>query len=124
MDPNGRPTNPAAYAYQWQESANGGTTWTNIGGATGANFTPTNGILGIGDQGGNILRLRVTYTDNDGFAEEVFSAADRGRGRRASPGFLSSTPTFNGTAGDDIADGAQSDHHPRRRQRHAERQWR
>ncbi len=30
------------YTYQWQQSLDGGTTWTNIGGATGINYDPGN----------------------------------------------------------------------------------
>lgn len=103
-DANGRPTSAAAYSYQWQVSANGGGTWTDIANATGANFTPSDGILGIGGQVGGLLRLRVSFTDNDGHQEVLFSAPTNVVGDNWDAIPLVAN-TFNGTEGDDIADG-------------------
>jgi hypothetical protein len=57
-----------AITYQWQESTNG-TTWTNITGAIGANFT-------LGDaQVGKQIRVVAAYTDVQGTSESVNSNA-------------------------------------------------
>ncbi|RYY22640.1 MAG: heme peroxidase [Sphingomonadales bacterium] len=92
------------YSYQWQSSANG-TTWTNIAGATGANFTPDNNLLtSFGDQAGLQLRVVVSFTDGGGTGEVVTSAATGpvGVDWDGVP-FLNST--LNGTEGDDIGNG-------------------
>ena len=34
------------FAFQWQSSTNGGLTWTDVAGATAANFTPGAGVVG------------------------------------------------------------------------------
>lgn len=96
-----------AFAYQWQLSNNGGTTWTDIApalGGTNPNFTPNEGLLGLGSQVGGILRVRVSFTDGGGNAETLFSAPTGvvGDDWNAIP-FLQNN--FVGTAGDDIADG-------------------
>ena len=107
QDANGLPINPNAFAYQWQVSSNGGTTWTNIAalaGGTAASFTPNNGILGFGGQVGDILRLRVSYTDNDGHQEVLFSEPTAVVGANWN-GLPLVNNTFNGTEGDDIANG-------------------
>ncbi|MGH2888189.1 MAG: hypothetical protein ACRDNJ_01030, partial [Solirubrobacteraceae bacterium] len=51
-----------SYAYQWQSSADGGTTWSDIDGATGTTYTPA-----VTDEG-DLLRLTVTATNPDGSA--------------------------------------------------------
>ena len=69
------------FNFQWQRSANG-VIFTDIPGATGRGFVPTDALLG------DVLRVRVRFTDNDGFVETRFSAATldvrpaRGRGGR------------------------------------------
>ncbi|HZH50954.1 MAG TPA: peroxidase family protein, partial [Microvirga sp.] len=100
QDANGLGT----FSFQWQVSTNGGATWTNIQGATGSTFTPVEGILGSG-QVGDILRVRVTFTDAEGFSEELVSAPTGivGDNWTGVPLLLTE---FNGTAGDDIANGA------------------
>ena len=82
-----------------------GTTWTNIAGATGANFTPNDLTRRKpAHRPVRSSRSRVTYTDNEGFAEELFSAPTGvvGDAFTAIPVLLN---TFDGTAGDDIANG-------------------
>jgi Ca2+-binding RTX toxin-like protein len=101
VDANGLPAANNAYSYQWQRSDNGGTTWVDIApllGGTGTSFTPS------ALQVGNILRLRISYTDNAGHAEVLYSTPTQivGDNWNAIP-FLSNT--FNGTNGDDIANG-------------------
>ncbi|HEV2596897.1 peroxidase family protein, partial [Sphingopyxis sp.] len=93
-----------AFSYQWQSSADG-TTWTNIGGATGASFTPDDNLLtSFGDQAGLQLRVVVNFTDGGGTAESVVSAATGPVGVNWD-GIPLVNNTLNGTAGDDIADG-------------------
>jgi len=59
-----------AFAFQWQQSAvGGGTTFTNIAGATTQVFTPTV------DNANRQLRVRVSFIDNHGTGEAVVSAA-------------------------------------------------
>jgi Domain of unknown function (DUF4347)/Domain of unknown function (DUF4082) len=56
-------------AYQWQQSSNNGTTWTNITGAT-------NKTLTLGDAEVNKrVRVRVNYVDALGSSENLISAA-------------------------------------------------
>jgi Ca2+-binding RTX toxin-like protein len=94
-----------AFSYQWQSSADG-TTWTNIGGATGATFTPDDNLLTLfGDQAGLQLRVVVNFTDGSGTAESVTSAATAPVGVNWD-GVPFINNTLNGTAGDDIGDGA------------------
>jgi len=88
-----------AFAYQWQSSTNG-TTWTDIAGATAANFTPAQAQVGLQ------LRLRVRFTDNGGSLEELFSTAtvmvgDDNNG-------TANVDILNGNAGQDDLAGAGS----------------
>ncbi|MGQ0674409.1 MAG: peroxidase family protein [Hyphomicrobium sp.] len=57
-----------AVSYQWETSTNG-VTWTPIGGATGATFTPGQAQVGLQ------LRVAATYTDGGAFTNTVNSAA-------------------------------------------------
>ncbi len=99
-DPNGL----GAFSFQWQSSPNG-TTWTNIAGATAATFTPDNNLLtSFGDQAGLRLRLSISFTDGGGTVETVVSAPTGPVGVDWD-GIPLLNNTFNGTAGDDIADG-------------------
>ena len=56
------------FAYQWGRSSDGGLSWTNIGGATGQNYT-----LGDSDVG-KLVRVSVAYVDGGGTPEVVTSA--------------------------------------------------
>ena len=101
QDENGIPTN-AAFAYQWQALV-GGTTWTDIAGATAATFTPQDlALTAFGAQAGLQLRVVVSFEDARGNPESVTSASTGPVGVNWD-GFLGQA--FNGTAGDDIADG-------------------
>ena len=64
-DPNGR--GDASFTYQWLR--NDGTGDTAISGATGVSYTVSN------DDAGNQIRVRVSFTDDDGFDEMVASNA-------------------------------------------------
>jgi Ca2+-binding RTX toxin-like protein len=97
---------PNSFAYQWQTSANG-TTWTNINGATGVTFTPQDlPLTAFGAQAGLTLRAVVNFTDLGGYAETVTSVATAPVGVNwDGVRLILVNNTFNGTAGDDIADG-------------------
>ena len=108
-DPNGM----GALNYQWQVSNDGGATWSNVFDNlqlnSDATFTPNNGIVGFGGQIGGILRVQVTFIDNDGH-QEVLTSAPTGVVGDSWTGielpFVNNT--FNGTGGDDIATGANA----------------
>ncbi|MGH2916717.1 MAG: hypothetical protein ACRDMX_17200, partial [Solirubrobacteraceae bacterium] len=56
--------NPAgtSYAYQWQSSSDGGSTWTDIAGATGSTYTP------VAQDVGDDLQVTVTAANTYGSA--------------------------------------------------------
>ena len=93
QDPNGL-SNPN-FTYQWQVLIGG--TWTNIGGANSATFTPSQPQVGMQ------LRVIATFTDNLGSVESIASqpttvVGDLYVGTNAAN-------TFNGTEGSDDAMG-------------------
>lgn len=53
--------------YQWQVSTNGGSTWTNISGATYSTYQVT------ANEGGHQVRVQASYTDDMGNNETVTS---------------------------------------------------
>ncbi|MGL5831845.1 MAG: DUF4347 domain-containing protein, partial [Waterburya sp.] len=55
--------------YQWQQSNNNGTSWTNITGATNQNLTLDNSLVG------KQVRVNAIYTDTLGENENIFSPA-------------------------------------------------
>lgn len=57
------------FGYQWEVSTNGGTNWSDIGGATGSTYT-----LADADSGKQV-RVKLTYTDAGGTAEAIHSSA-------------------------------------------------
>ncbi|HEY8086014.1 MAG TPA: calcium-binding protein, partial [Methylophilaceae bacterium] len=59
----------AAIAYQWQSSADSGSTWTNISGATASTYTLAEA------QVGKLIRVTASYTDGHGTAESKSSTA-------------------------------------------------
>ncbi len=92
------------FSYQWQQSANG-TTWTNIAGATSQTFTPQDlASTAAGAQLGQQLRVVVSFTDGGSTVETLVSAATAPTGADWD-GNAADNNTFNGTAGNDIADG-------------------
>lgn len=98
----------SGFSYQWQVSEDGGTSWSNLQlNANGASFTPNEGVLGVGSQVGDILRVAVSFTDGGGNAETVYSVATGVVGDDWN-GLPLVNNVFNGTAGDDIADGANA----------------
>ena len=83
--------NPAgtSYAYQWQRSSNGGSTWTNISSATQSSYT-----LGAADVG-DVVRVQVTATNTWGTA----TASSASTTTVASGAPVSTVaPTISGTA--------------------------
>ncbi|MFN3670800.1 MAG: peroxidase family protein [Bosea sp. (in: a-proteobacteria)] len=95
-----------AFSYQWQVSTNNGQSWSNIGGAISSSFTPVDGLFG-GGQVGDILRVAVSFTDGGGTLETVYSVPTTVVGDDWN-GVTGVSLTFNGTAGDDIADGGNA----------------
>lgn len=58
------------FSYQWETSADGGTTWTTVTGATSKTYTlPTEAATGAQ------FRAAVSYTDGRGNAESITSSA-------------------------------------------------
>ncbi|UCO99811.1 heme peroxidase [Metapseudomonas lalkuanensis] len=89
-------TATSVFSFQWQSSTNG-TVWNNVLGANTANFTPGAAQVGL------LLRVLVSYTDDQGFANQVASAATSVVG-----GVFTGTAannTLTGTAGDDVMNG-------------------
>ena len=76
------------YAYQWQSSNDGGSTWSNVAGATSATYT-----LGVADEGAQ-LRVVVAATNADGSAS-VASAA--GQTVASAPPVNTAAPALSGT---------------------------
>jgi Ca2+-binding RTX toxin-like protein len=113
IDPDG--TDGAVFAFQWQSSADGGVTWTDIIGATGQQFQPDGTHVNLR------LRAVVTYTDDAGFNERVESAMTEPTGifisglntGQTSTGTAfadrilgnGGNDTLNGLAGADVLDG-------------------
>jgi Ca2+-binding RTX toxin-like protein len=88
----------AVFTFQWQQSAlGGGTTFTDIAGATAATFTP------LQAQVNRFLHVVTTFTDDHGTTETLASAPTAVVGDLFNGG--AAAETFNGTAGDDIAFG-------------------
>ena len=95
-------------SYQWQQSRDSGATWQNIPGATAASFTPGQNLLNPAlNQVGAILRVSASFTDGIGTVETLTSSVTGvvGDSFTGVPFLLR---TFTGTAGDDIANGADS----------------
>ncbi|WP_115422821.1 peroxidase family protein, partial [Ensifer sp. M14] len=91
------------FSYQWQALINGD--WTNVAGATAATFAPQD-LAGtpFGPQAGLELRVVVSFADGNGHVETLASQPTGPVGANWSAGLFGAT--FNGTAGDDIAEGS------------------
>lgn len=88
----------AVYTYQWQQSdVGGGTTFTNIVGATNSTFTPTQ------FQVNRQLRVVLSYTDDQGTLETLTSVPTIATGDLFFG--TSKVDTFAGTNGQDIIAG-------------------
>jgi Ca2+-binding RTX toxin-like protein len=85
-----------AFSFQWQASANNGTTWTNVG-TNSANFTPAQAQMG------QLLRVTTSFTDGNGTVETLTSAPTGVVGDLFTG--TAGANTFAGTAGDDNASG-------------------
>jgi hypothetical protein len=81
-----------SYAYQWQFSTDGGTTWSNIPAATALNYT-----IPYGGYTGDVLRLSVTATNAAG--STVANSAQSGVVAGATP-VNTVLPVVSGTAQD------------------------
>jgi hypothetical protein len=79
----------ASYAYQWQRSTNGGSTWTNILGATGATYALT--VVDIGAD----VQVIITATNSSGQATATSAAV--GPVRSGAP-YNTAAPRITGTA--------------------------
>ncbi|MCW1400951.1 hypothetical protein OKA06_00925 [Novosphingobium sp. MW5] len=90
-------------SYQWQISRNNGATWTDIPSATTDTFTPAQA------QVGGILRVVANFNDDLGHPETLQSLATAvvGDSYTGAPS-LNPAPNWIGTAGDDIAYGADA----------------
>ncbi len=88
------------FIFQWQQSADG-VVWTDIAGATGQLFVPTQAQVGL------MLRVVVTYTDDGGTTETVMSAATDVVGDLFLGG--AAADTWIGTDGQDIASSGAGD---------------
>ncbi|MGF6691720.1 Ca2+-binding RTX toxin-like protein [Metapseudomonas resinovorans] len=89
-------TSNAAFSYQWQVF--NGLAFVNILGAVAATFTPTQAEVG------KELRVMVSYTDDQGSAEVVYSAPTQVVGDLWN-GVGATADVLSFTAGDDIAHG-------------------
>jgi len=105
--------NPTGYGYQWQSSSNGGSTWSDIGGATSATHVVT------GADVGKALRVTVTASNGSGSAAASSAAtppASDGGGTPFSPapfsvsggpivyGILTHDTCFNCTGNDRVSE--------------------
>lgn len=90
-----------AFQYQWQNSSDGGQTWTNIAGATAAAFTPGQA------QVNGLLRVAVSFIDGGNTEEILVSEPTSVVGDLNTDDFLGGIfgVTLNGTAGEDILNG-------------------
>ena len=116
VDPDGTATAVAAgaFTFQWQQSVDG-IVWTPIAGGDGQLFVPGQAQVGLR------LRVAVTFVDDGGTTETVFSAAtdvvgNLFNGNNAANTFTGNAgqdelsgnggaDTLNGAAGNDLLDG-------------------
>ena len=77
----------APIAYQWQQSADNGLTWTEIGGAANGSLSLQQAYVG------RLVRAVVSYADAAGNAEQAFSSATASVGNVNDVGIASITGT-------------------------------
>ncbi|MGA9860269.1 MAG: hypothetical protein WBQ18_20550 [Solirubrobacteraceae bacterium] len=77
-----------SYAYQWQRSTDGGTTWSDIAGATASTYALTGADLGA--------QVRVQMTAVNGYGNSVVTSAPVGPVQNNAP-INTSVPTVSGT---------------------------
>ena len=82
------------YTYQWQASTDGGTTWTDIPGATGTSYTPPAGSAG------KQLHALVTASNGDGSSQATSAASAV---IVSNPPVNTVAPSLTGTAKDGVA---------------------
>jgi Ca2+-binding RTX toxin-like protein len=87
-----------AKVYQWESSADNGATWVAISGANELTFTPGQAQVGL------VLRVVVTFTDDLGFDEIVWSEPTGIVGDQVAG--TAANETITGTAGEDLLNGA------------------
>ena len=85
---------PASFDFQWQRSADGGATWVDIASATNASFTP------VQAQVGQLIRVGVSFTDQGGYSEQLFSSPTATVGDLITG--TGATNSLTGTAGADL----------------------
>jgi Ca2+-binding RTX toxin-like protein len=109
--------------YNWQTSAPGGTTWTNIPAGNGTNQQNAADVLSYGTTGGVLVRVVAAFTDAKGTAEAVASSTwnlivgtNNGNTLNGTASTtvadvifgLGNNDTLNGLAGDDFLYGGAS----------------
>jgi len=82
-------SSPTAYAYQWQRSADGGATWSNINGATAGTYTVAGADLGDD--------LQVIVTASNSYGSTSATAASVGPVASAAP-YNTGAPQISGSA--------------------------
>ena len=87
-------TTPINYTYQWQESTNGGSTWSAISGATATTYTPPAGSAG------ELLDVVVTATNSAGTGQATSAAS---AALLSGPPVETVLPSLSGTAQDGVA---------------------
>jgi hypothetical protein len=84
-------TAPITYTYQWQQTTNGGASWTDIAGATASTYTPPAGFAGTQ------VRVVVTATNGGGSGQ---AASPASAVILAGPPVNTVAPSLSGTAQD------------------------
>ncbi len=101
------------FNYQWQRSLDLGSTWTDIAGANTAQYVPTAADAHSAGNPNTVLRVKVSYTDGQGFFEQDFSQPTARIGAHLVGDGLANTLTatpyadwLQGGGGDDVMQGA------------------
>src|SRR6185312_16333401 len=86
---------PTGFAYQWQRSTDGGTTWSNISAATTSSYTVAAGDLGA--------QIRAAVTANNSYGSATVQTAPVTVGSGAPDSYQWQTSTDNGTTWTNLA---------------------